>query len=203
MKTTTRRRIPLSLLSIGLLSTAAIGCAALANMGATSAQNPLSSGEVLTWSKQPQGIPFEGQQACTVWPIQSEMTVKATDAQICVKATMSRIAESAIDGSATTTVHATSDGSSESKGGLIGQFTNSVEAHPQKVGTCVDKTRGVLNVWVAKYDGCVPNTAMDSKPVLTKGSTYLAVGDARWKFPVADAPAAAAPAASAAGSASN
>jgi hypothetical protein len=174
---------------LGLLATFGTGCAFMANLNASSAPNPLSSGAPLTWQKQPQGIPFEGQQACTVWPIQSAMTVKVTDAQICIQGTIERVADGAIDGSSKTSLTVASDGSQEKKGGLIGQFTNSVEAQPHKAGTCVDKTRWVLNVWAATYDGCVPNSDMNNKPVLTKDSTYLAVGEARWKFPVQAAPA--------------
>jgi hypothetical protein len=182
--------------SIGLLAT---GCAALANMNAVSAENPLKSPSRLAWSKKAEGVPFEGQQACTVWPLESRMSVNATSDQICIQATMTRIAGSGIDGSKPSSLHATSDGSQESKGGMAGQFTNSVEGQAQKVGTCVDKTRRVLNVWVATYDGCVPNEDMKKQPVLTPDSTYLSVGGARWKFPTA-APAApsAAPASSSA-----
>jgi hypothetical protein len=42
-------------------------------------------------------------------------------------------------------------------------------------------------VWVAKYEGCVPNKDVNGKPLLTKESSYLSVKDAKWVFPVAAA----------------
>jgi hypothetical protein len=178
-----------SFLAAVLLSS--VGCATLMNFGAVKATNPLTSNTALTWSKEPQGIPFEGQKACQVWPINSSISVTATDDQICVDAKISRVADSGIDMSQDSELSVTSDGSLEKKGGMAGQFTDSFKATPNKVGTCTDSTRGLLGVWVSSFKSCVANKDMSGKPVLTKDSSYLRVGDAKWTFPTPTAPAAA------------
>jgi hypothetical protein len=166
-----------------------VGCATLMNFGAVKATNPLTSSTALTWSKQPQGIPFEGQKACQVWPINSTIKVTATDEGICVDAKISRVAESGIDMSHDSELSITSDGSLDKKGGMTGQFTDPLTATPNKIGTCSDSTRGALGVWVSTFKSCVPNKDMSGKPVLTKDSSYLRVGDAKWTFPTPAAPA--------------
>lgn len=40
-------------------------------------------------------------------------------------------------------------------------------------------------MWVESYEGCVENKDPTGKPALTKRSTFLQVGDARWRFPAA------------------
>jgi hypothetical protein len=175
------------LIAAVILST--VGCATLMNLGAVSAPNPLTNKSTLTWSKEPQGIPFEGQKACQVWPINSTLSVTANDDQICVDAKISRVAESGIDMSHDSELSITSDGSLEKKGGMAGQFTDPITATPNKIGTCTDTTRGELGVWVSTFKSCVANKDVGGKPVLTKDSSFLRVGDAKWTFPAPTAPA--------------
>lgn len=167
------------------------GCAALPgmqNLGAQRADNPLG-GTDLAWSKDPDGVPFEGQKACSTWPIQNKLTVKATTDQICATGQIYHLVGVDFDGpkADSESLSVQSDGSGQSA--LMG--AGMIKASGvQKIGTCSDNTR-TTNVWVTSYDGCVPNKDPGGAPSLTASSTYLQVGDARWKFePAAQAPAA-------------
>jgi hypothetical protein len=177
----------------------AVGCnlvPGLANMTATSADNPLGGGPALTWSKQPAEVPFDGKKACSVWPIENSMTVQATEEKLCAEATMYTLANDAFDGSEST-LDFSSNGSLDTN---IGDdpAKERLRAQPQKIGHCYnDSTKAERSVWVSKFSGCVANVDDNGRPILTKKSTYLQVGDARWRFPTPASPAAApAPAAS-------
>jgi len=183
-----RRRL-LATGSLGLVAvTVTAGCAALTgyvNLLSAPADNPLG-GVPVKWSKQASNVPFEGQKACTIWPLDNTIDVRATDAQICVDATLYKLVPGGFDGPTSDSLTVASDGSQENKGSVIGQYTHPLQARPRKVGTCTEGATGVKTVWVSTYQGCVPNTDVNGKPVLTPGSSYLSVGDARWKFPVVE-----------------
>ena len=159
----------------------ATGCAALMpGLFAKSAENPLS-GQPVTWSRVAPGLPFEGEKACTLWPIEDSLNVTATDAKICVSGTIHKLVEPPFDGPEEMSLTVESDGSG--KTGLGAGQAGDVVARPRKVGSCFNKSTGSdKNVWVADFSGCVPNKSVAGPPVLSKASTYLQVGDARWKF---------------------
>ena len=167
-----------------------------ANLTAKSANNPLA-GESLAWSKPAENLPFEGEKACSIWPIEDSVTVKATDAQICVDATLHRLVDAGFSGDKPSPLDVASDGSLNGGGGVVVQTAKQkLEGQPRKIGTCFDKaTSRERSVWASKYAGCVPNTDGEGKPVLTAKSTFLEVNTARWKFPATAANAKSEPAA--------
>ncbi|AKU99582.1 hypothetical protein AKJ09_06246 [Labilithrix luteola] len=173
----------------------------LGNLNARAGENPLK-GQPLAWSDKPASVPFEGERACTTWPIQDELTVTATNEQICVKGKTYKLLGNAFGSPGKRSFSAQSDGSGES--GLLAGMTTSIESsEPHKVGHCTSNNQG-LEVWEQVIDSCVPNKDTSGKPALTMSSTFLQVGDARWKFRVpegttATTSAPAAPAAKASG----
>jgi hypothetical protein len=172
--------------TMALLLASLAGCAQLmpgvANMTARSAENPLG-GSPATWSKAPNGLPFEGEKACTTWPIEDNLSVRATEEQICVQGQIHRLSEEGFPGPESVGLGISSDGTGE--GGLAESQTE-LKAQPRKVGQCVDKATGkTKNVWVAAFDSCADNKDPTGKVVLSSKSTYLQVGDARWKFTTA------------------
>jgi hypothetical protein len=161
-----------------------------ANLSARSAENPLAGG-TLAWSHQADRLPFDGEQTCTTWPIEDAVTVHATDKEICVDATIYNLVEASFLGEKRSSLAITSDGSIDSRGGVVVQESaQSFEARPQKVGSCYERpTSRASNVWMSKYTGCVPNTDDERRPLLTTRSTFLELGGkARWKFPEPSAP---------------
>jgi hypothetical protein len=172
------------------------GCASLMpagmlNMTAASADNPLG-GTPVAWERESPGLPFEGQKACTTWPIKDTLKVKATDTEVCVDGEVYKLVAANFDGPTEASLQVESDGSGEEGLGM-GQTDHVKASTPKKVGTCFDKSANQeKTVWVAAYSSCVPNKNVSGKQVLTTKSTFLQVGEARWKFPTAAAPAAAA-----------
>lgn len=188
--------------SIALGALALGGCSLLpgplGNMNARAGENPLK-GQPLAYSEKAASVPFEGERACTTWPIQDELTVSATDDQICVKGKTYKLLGNAFGSPGKRSFSAQSDGSGES--GLVAGNTTSFESsEPHKVGHCTS-TNQSLEVWEQSFDSCVPNKDPNGKQALTMTSTFLQVGDARWKFRVPEATTAttAAPAAKASG----
>lgn len=170
---------------LSILATAALvgGCASLMPASlrpGQSADNPLH-GTALTSSEKPAGLPFEGQQACTTWPIENTLAVKATEAEICVEGSVHKLMQPEFTPSAESSLAIASDGSGSS-GSIHGP-----KGRAQKIGSCFDKTANrTQTVWVTRYNDCVPNRNQDGKQALSAASTFLEVGDARWRFPAPD-----------------
>jgi hypothetical protein len=160
-------------------------------IGAVSAENPLK-GQPIQWSKKADGVPFEGQRACTVWPIEDELTVTATPEQICVKGhTYQVVGAQFRNPPAGHSLGISSDGSGES--GFVAGSAGSVKPQGvRKIGQCTNLNSS-MSVWEEPYDGCVPNRDPNGKPALTDHSTFLEVGRARWSFPAAEPAAKASP----------
>jgi hypothetical protein len=183
---------------LGLFLVSLSGCAQLmpasmTNLTAARADNPLGGGAPLHWAKASEGLPFEGERACSTWPIEDELTVTAADDQICVKGHVHKVIGSEFGAQEGHSIQVQSDGSGDS--GFIAGNTNGIKAgRSRKIGQCIDHG-AAKSVWEEPYDGCVPNKDAEGKPALTKQSTFLQVGSARWKFDPAPAPAPAAQAA--------
>jgi hypothetical protein len=152
---------------------------ALGNFGAQAAENPIK-GQPVHWSAKANGVPFEGQTACTTWPIENELTVSATADQICVKGHMYSLLGAEFPAPNHPSLGIASDGSGDS--GLVAGQASSVEAKGvRKIGQCTDHNN-LKSVWEEPYDACVANKDPNGKPALTAQSTFLRVGDAKWKF---------------------
>jgi hypothetical protein len=161
--------------------------ASITNLTAASADNPLVGGP-LNWQRDAKNLPFEGEKACTTWPIQDHLTVTATDARICVKGEIYNLRGAEFGSPGENSVGVQSDGGGDS--GLVAGNASSVKSGTaRKIGTCTDHGQ-VKSVWVNTYDGCSDNKDPNGKPALTTRSTFLQVGDARWKFNPTPAPAA-------------
>jgi hypothetical protein len=185
-------RVPFAALAATLTLTACnqLMPASITNLTAASADNPLA-GAPLKWSREAKNLPFEGEKACTTWPIEDHLTVTATDAQICVKGEIYDLRGAEFGSPGDSSLGLQSDGSGDS--GLVAGNAASVKSSTaRKIGTCTDHTQ-MKSVWVHAYDGCSDNKDPNGKTALTTRSTFLQVGDARWKF-TAPAPAPAAPA---------
>lgn len=164
----------------------------LAGLNAQNAENPLK-GEPVAWSRQAEGLPFEGEKACSTWPIEDSVTARATEAEVCVKAQVYQLVDARFSGPGETSLDIESDGSG---GGLGERGLKSLKGRPSKVGSCADKA-AAKTVWVTQFDGCTPNKSeITGKPALTHQSTFLHVGKARWKFPATAPASPAGPAAS-------
>lgn len=177
-------------LASAALSLALGGCQLLPqsvqNLRAVSADNPLN-GQPLHWSRVAEGVPFEGEKACTMWPLENELTITATDAEVCAKGRVYRLVGAQFGDPGTHSLGVSSDGSGDS--GLVAGNAGPIEAKgSRKVGQCIDHDTA-KSIWEEPFDGCTANKDPAGKPALTKQSTFLQVGDARWKFPTPAAPA--------------
>lgn len=174
-------RVSLCIAALGLTQ----GCGlvnlvpGLENFGAQSAENPLK-GQPLAWQEKSREVPFEGQKACTTWPIENQLKVKATEADVCLDGELYRVVDAQFPGPSDESIHVTSDGPGESN---LGNQTEAFEGRVRKVGSCTDKNTGIKSVWSISYSGCKPNKTMTGQPLVTMKSTYLKAGPAHWKFP--------------------
>jgi hypothetical protein len=176
------------------------GCALLLpnsalNVGAMRADNPLKA--PLVYAAPAQNLPMEGEPACTIWPIEDDLTITATDTEFCAKGQIHVLLPTALPGP-DSPLNMESDGTGEADGS---RYADRLPAGPaRKLGTCVVANEP-RNIWAKPYDGCVPNKDTFGKPVLTLRSSFLRVNDLRWRFeataPEPTSPAAAPPAATA------
>lgn len=142
----------------------------LAKSSEVEAENPLK-GKPLT-AKSKSDVFAQTEKDCTLWPLEDEMKLAATEKELCV--TMTTLKESPSE----TWVGEPTANSSEfiqvSTDTAKAPVTISVEkGSVSKVGECRGKS-----VWSFSYEGCTPNDG-----VLTEKSAWLSAEGNRWSFP--------------------
>jgi len=154
-----------------------------ARLTSAKAENPLG-GEALVHSKPLGTAPIDGASRCTVWPLETNLRVQATDERICVEGHQHKLSRLQFPLSGGYSLSVSSNGSDEKKSDIVGASTaKEIPGQARRVGTCTSD-REAEGIWEITYSGCVANVDGSGKPVLTKTSTFLSVGnDARWMFP--------------------
>jgi len=162
---------------------AVVGCNQLlppSMQSGVSAANPLD-GQSVAWKEKAEGLPFEGEQACSTWPIENELTATATATQICAKGHFYKLRDAAAGDPGTDSLRVDSDGTGDPTTAGEANEKGIASGRARKIGQCVDHG-AVKSVWELAYDGCVANKGVEGGAALTKRSTYLEIGAARWKF---------------------
>jgi hypothetical protein len=171
---------------VGATSCASLGIPGLASVDGESAPNPLS-GASLRWLRAPRAVPVDGPSACTLWPLDSTLSVHATAGELCLEGEVYSLQKEGALPQLESALAFQSDGTESS---AFGAGKSKVLRTPQqKIGSCYDKiTHTTSDVWVAQVKACTPNQDASGNPVLTRRSTFLEVGDARWRFTEANVP---------------
>lgn len=164
----------------------AAGCAAMMRsmeVKPHTADNPLVSGQPLE-AREKGDVGVVSEQDCNIWPFEDTMSVRITDAQICISARKHRAASPGWSGEPTANRSEFFRVSNEvGEGGSI-----SVDKQrSSKVAQCFNKGfNAETPIWLFEYEGCAPNNG-----TVTAATTRLTVGDETWEFPGSAPPAAA------------
>jgi len=158
----------IALLVPGLLT----GCllSGLMKTATIEARNPLNAQPVSDRRSSHLAGTSEGD--CTVWPLEDEIQVSATDSEICIAVTIVKLAPSATwsgPGPADSEKYIQVMSDSQQTNGPSIKVDRE---HHSKIGQC-----GGTSVWTFRYNGCGANDG-----TLTAETAWLSADRSRWNF---------------------
>lgn len=157
---------------------AAAGCAAMMKsmeVKPRTAENPLVSGQPLEASKKG-NVAGLSEQDCDQWPFEDTLSVRVTEAEICISARKHKDASSTWVGEPTVN---SSEGFQVANDAGEGGYITARKVHSSKVSKCFNRGyNDEVKIWAIDYEGCAPNNG-----TVTAATKSLRVGDESWDFP--------------------
>jgi hypothetical protein len=167
----------------------AAGCAAMMRsmeVKPRTAENPLVSGQALEASKKA-NVGVVSEQDCDQWPFEDTLSVRVTEAEICISARKHKDVESSWSGEPTSN---SSENFSVANEAGEGGYITAKKVRSSKVSKCFNKGYNQeVKIWAFDYEGCAPNNG-----TVTASTKSLNVEGEAWAFPTAQAASAGAPA---------
>ena len=136
--------------------------------------NPLVSGQPLE-AKHKGDVGVVSQDDCNTWPFEDTLTVRVTEAQICIEARNHKEQPPGWTGEPTAD---SSKGFSIANDANEGGRINADKAGSAKVGSCFNRGYNKqVEIWAFDYKACAPNNG-----TVTAATKSLRVGDESWDF---------------------